>query len=83
MPITAIDCLFGLDVSHSAFLRQVALRLLWTRAELLAIATQCDLMLDGALEYINEVALDTWDEPLFDGDDPIHINPDLIEKFFA
>jgi hypothetical protein len=40
-------------------------------------------MLDGALEYINEIALDTWDEPLFDGDDPIDIHPELIEKFFA
>jgi hypothetical protein len=55
----------------------------WTRAELSDAASNLDLMLDGAIEQVNEASLDHWDEPLTDGDDPVEINQDLAQRLAA
>lgn len=73
----------GLDESHAALLRLLMSRPTWTRAELEDAAADLDLMLDGALEQINEAAFDAFDEPLLEGDDPISVNADLIETIEA
>lgn len=73
----------GLDESHAALLRLLLSRPTWTRAELEDAAADLDLMLDGALEQINEAAFDAFDEPLLEGDDPISVNADLIETLEA
>jgi len=78
-----VDAPLGLDESHAALLRLLLSRPTWTRAELEDAATDLDLMLDGALEQINEAAFDAFDEPLLEGDDPISINLDLIETIEA
>ena len=36
------------------------------------------LMVDGALEKINEAAFERFDEPIVEGDDPLEINQSLI-----
>jgi tellurite resistance protein len=68
----------GLDPSHSAFLRALTQKTSWQRGELQAIATQLRLMLDGALEVINEAAFEAIDEALTEGDNPIEVNPDSL-----
>ena len=75
--------LFGLDDAHSAFARMLLSRPQWTREELLDVSSDLDLMLDGALEHINEVSLDTHDIPFTEGDDPIDVNPEILEKLEA
>ncbi len=70
----------GLDHDHSAFLRRLIGRHVWSRDELTDIATDMELMLDGALEHINETILDSFEAPLTEGDDPIEINQELLEK---
>jgi tellurite resistance protein len=72
--------LVGLDAAHTAFARQLISRAQWTREELLDLASDLDLMLDGALERINEAAFDAHDGPLTEGDDPVTINRDILEK---
>lgn len=72
--------LFGLDDAYSAFARMLLSRPQWTRAELLDVCSDLDLMLDGALEHINEVSFDTHDIPFTEGDDPIDVNPEILEK---
>ena len=37
-------------------------------------------MVDGAMEQVNEAALDHWDEPLTDGDDPVEINQEFAQR---
>ena len=37
-------------------------------------------MLDGALENINESALDNLGEQIIEGDDPLEVNQSLLEK---
>ncbi|OOG45328.1 hypothetical protein B0E52_05570 [Rhodanobacter sp. C06] len=73
----------GLDEDHSALLRLLLSRPEWMRAELEDAAADLDLMLDGALEQINEAAFDAFDEPLFEGEDPISVNTKLLEKIEA
>lgn len=73
----------GLDQSHGAFLRILTSRLAWTRQELADVAADMELMLDGALEHINEASLDQFDLVLAEGDDPVEINQDVLEKLPA
>ena len=42
-----------------------------------------ELMLDGALEHINEAVLDACDEPLTEGEDPVEINQAVLETLPA
>jgi hypothetical protein len=75
--------LLGLDAEHSAFLRILLTRPSWSRAELSEIAGDMELMLDGALERVNEAALDTFDNRIAEGDEPIEIAQDLMENVTA
>lgn len=75
--------ILGLDEVHSAMARMLLSRAAWTRDELNDIAADLDLMLDGALETINEAAFDAHDMPLTEGDDSITVNPELLEKLAA
>ncbi len=72
--------LFGLDDDLSQFLRALLARPEWARDDLSALANTMGLMLDGALEQINEVMLDHFDEMLIEGDDTIELNTDLLEQ---
>lgn len=71
--------LLGLDEAHSALARLLLSRPEWSREELLDAAADLDLMLDGALEHINEAAFDRHDMALAEGDDPVTINPEILE----
>lgn len=72
--------LHGLDVEHSTFLRLLVSRSEWSRAELEDAASDMELMLDGALERINDTAFELFDMPVTEGDDPIEINPEILDE---
>lgn len=72
--------LLGLNAENSAFLRMLLTRHSWSRAELTEIAADMEIMLDGALEQINEAALDRFDARIAEGDDQVEIAQDLIES---
>lgn len=72
--------LLGLDEAHHDLLTLLSARAQWTRAELAEIAAGRGMMLDGALEHINEAAYDQFDAPLLEGDDPIDINQDIFTE---
>lgn len=73
----------GLDEQHGSLTRLLLSRPQWTRTELLDAAEDLDLLLDGALEHINEAAFDQFDMPLTEGTDPIEVNTELLEKIEA
>src|SRR3546814_20307771 len=75
--------ILALDEAHSSLVRLLLSRPSWSRAELLDAASDLDLMLDGALERINEASFDVNDAPLIEGDDPLIINSDVMEKLEA
>lgn len=82
-PVSSPSTLLGLDDAHSTFLRLLVSRPRWTRQELIDAAADLELMLDGAIEQVNEASLDHWDEPLTDGDDPVEINQELAQRLAA
>jgi tellurite resistance protein len=75
--------LFGLDATHSSFARMLLSRPEWSREDLLDVASDLDLMLDGALEHINEASFDAHDMALTEGEDPIVVNREVLEKVEA
>jgi uncharacterized tellurite resistance protein B-like protein len=79
-PSDSATTLYGLDTEHSAFLRLVVSRSEWSRQELEDVATDMELMLDGALEQINDMAFERFDMPISEGDDPIEINQEILEE---
>jgi hypothetical protein len=70
----------GLDPEHSVFLRLIMTRDSWSRQDLTDAAADMELMLDGAIERINEAAFEHLDAPLLEGDDPIEVIRDVMEK---
>lgn len=70
--------ILGLDANLSELANRIMDRPKWSRAELVLLTNSLDLMLDGALESINEASYDNLDMPLLEGDDPIEINPEVI-----
>lgn len=75
--------LLGLDEAHSSLARMLLSRPQWSRKELLDVAEDLELMLDGALERINEASFDAHDMPLTEGDDPVEVRTDVLEKIEA
>lgn len=75
--------LMGLDNTHSDLIKLLCSRIQWSRTELEEIAADGGMMLDGALEHINEAAYDSFDAPLTEGDDPIDINQDILKELLC
>ena len=75
--------ILGLDESHTALARMLLSRPQWSRADLVDVAADLDLMLDGALERINEASFDIHDIPFTEGDDPIEVHAEVLEKIAA
>ena len=73
----------GLDAAHATFLQTLKQQTVWSRAELMGIAQQSDLLLDGALELINEAAFERCDEALTEGEDPLEVNPDVLQELLS
>lgn len=82
VPVEPQQCntILGLDENHSAFARMLMSRPTWERAELLDVAQDLNIMLDGALEKLNEASLDELETTFTEGDDPVEINAELIES---
>lgn len=74
------DGVAGLDAAHSAFLRVLVERTQWDRSSVETLASEHGLMTDGALELVNEAAFASCDTPIFEGDDPLDIDPAVAEE---
>ncbi len=77
------DSVSGLDTIHSVFLRILAQQPSWSRNALESKTAELSLLLDGALEVINDAAFDVCEEPLTDGDDPIELDPNVLEQLLS
>lgn len=70
----------GLDPEAYLFMRVLASRQAWAREELEKLAEDRGLMLDGTLDSINDASFDHFGGPLFEGDDPIELDPDIVSR---
>ena len=73
----------GLDEPHTKFAAIVVSRPKWTREELSELAVANDLMLDGALELINDCAFEAFGEPLTEERASIEVNGDISAQMKA
>jgi len=74
------DSIMGLDAEQTALVRLLCTRPEWSREELEELAQDRGMMLDGALEHINEAAFDTYDQPFCEGDDPVEISQEVVKE---
>lgn len=68
----------NLDSEHLGLLQVLLQRAQWTRSELEELCADRGLMVDGAIEHINEAAFERFDQPLLEGDDPVDVNQELM-----
>lgn len=73
----------SLNSKQAIFLNRFLTNPAWAKDELNTIASDLGLMVDGTLDVINELAWDVFDDPLFEGDHYLEVNPDLAEQIIA
>lgn len=69
----------GLNLKLSELVKTLISKKSWGRAEVAALTRPLGLMLDGAVESLNEAAFDAIDAPFFDSEEPFELNPDIVE----
>jgi uncharacterized tellurite resistance protein B-like protein len=82
-PSAGIESSSGLDAAETAFARDLAGRRSWSRVEVEELAARRDLLVDGALEAINNIAFERCDTPFSEGDDPIEIDVEVAEEVLS
>lgn len=73
----------GLDQPHSRLLGELATRSSWSRAEFAELAAKHGVMPSGALDVINEVAMETAGEPVIEGDDELTVNDNALHELLG
>jgi len=68
---------FALDPTHRELLGHLLGRDSWALRELQTLVAQHELMLDGAMETLNEAVFDAFGVCLVEGDDPLEVNCDV------
>lgn len=79
-PIASGPRLPGLDAAHSAFLAELLRSPSWPRVEIERLAERFRLLPDGALELINEAAIEATGAALLEGEDPVDLDPDIARE---
>jgi uncharacterized tellurite resistance protein B-like protein len=85
VPAAAGDTIAALDVAHSALLRDLAQRHHTRRRDLEIAAAEHGVLPDGALDVINEAALDRTEDLVVElhGDESVTVDPDVYEEMCA
>ncbi len=73
----------GLDPAHSAFLERLAERATWPREAVEDLAGELGLLTDGALDTLNDEAFAELGEPLWEGDDPLDLFPEVARELMG
>lgn len=60
--------------AHATLLSRLAERPEWSRSEFEAIAAECHVLPDGAIDGVNEAAFEHTGAPVLEGEDPIHVD---------
>ncbi|MEU4159357.1 TerB N-terminal domain-containing protein [Actinoplanes sp. NPDC026670] len=73
----------GLDRAHGVLLRALGERPTWTRAEFETLTAEHGLLPDGALDVLNEAAIDTTGAPVIEGDTILTVATDVLLELYA
>ena len=70
----------GLDPEHDGFVALLCGRQQWSRVELEDLASDRGIMLDGALEKVNDAFIEKFGAPLVEGHDPMEVNQQVVRE---
>lgn len=73
----------GLSGAERAFAVALAEHDSWSRSDVEELAARHELMVDGALEAVNEAAFELCGSPFSEGDQPIEIDSDVAKEMLA
>lgn len=72
-----------LDQAHNSLFKQLITKERWERKDVLAACESLKLMLDGAVETINDWAYEQVDAPVIDDDEDIYIDLEIANELNA
>ncbi|MGI8404558.1 MAG: TerB N-terminal domain-containing protein [Thermomicrobiales bacterium] len=78
--VANVDAVAGLDAAHTRLLRALAEREIWTAAEFSSRAANFHLLASGAIDVLNEAAIDLTGDSLIAGDDPLTIDLGVLRE---
>ncbi|MCJ8315271.1 MAG: TerB family tellurite resistance protein [Pseudomonadales bacterium] len=70
----------GLDVSHKSLYQELIVKDKWARKEVIELCQKFELMVDGAIETINDWSFDVVDAPVLDDYDDIYVDFEIVEE---
>jgi len=80
-PIAVVNSVnSGLDTTHQALFEQLITKAAWTRHEVHELCSKLKLMIDGAIETINEWAYEKVEAPVLDDDGDIYVDLEIVEE---
>ncbi len=71
------DAIAALDKAHQSFFNRLVQQETWERSSLHEVCRELGLMVDGALEVLNEWAFERANAPLIDDGDPVYVDVNL------
>lgn len=77
------DQIASLDATHSALLRALATRPSWTTDEFASLAAAHGVLPAGALDVLNEVAIDATGAPVIEDGDTLAVDNDVLLELLA
>jgi hypothetical protein len=69
-----------LDQKHLELFTNLKVKEQWARSEVIEFCQSLGLMLDGALEVINDWSFEKVDAPVLDDDDDIYVDLEIVEE---
>jgi hypothetical protein len=73
----------GLDRASATFLEELGKQESWTRQGIEQLAARLDLMVDGTLESLNELAFELCGAPLAEGEEPIEVDVEIAKEMWS
>ena len=78
--VVATPQITGLDVAHTRFYEKLIDKEKWSSEEVNEICKELNLMVDGAIEVINDWAFDNVDAPLIEGGSVFYIDLEVAQE---
>lgn len=78
--VTSVNPLTSLDIAYQNFLHELLKQEVWEKNVLYDVCKKSGLMLDGAMEVLNEWAFEHANAPLLDDGDPIYVDVALAKE---
>jgi uncharacterized tellurite resistance protein B-like protein len=78
-----VEPVVGLDAPHSRLLRGLAAETEWPRAAVEDLCGSLGLLAEGALDTLNEAALERTGDPVIEGSDPFTIDSEVLREMLT